>query len=76
MKKSNYELVLEVIENYDDEEILKDFKSEFKKGENIKKKDYVDFCFRYIDDISERYYINLNWKYIKSGGDESVFDNE
>ena len=76
MKKSNYDLVLEIIESYNDKEMLNDFKSEFKKDKNIKKKDYIDFCYRYIDDMSEMYYIKLNWKYIKSGGDESVFDNE
>ena len=76
MKKSNYDLVLEIIESYNDEEMLNDFKSEFKKDKNIKKKDYINFCYEYIDDMSEMYYIKLNWKYIKSGGDESVFDNE
>ena len=76
MKKSNYDLVLEIIENYDNEKILSDFKNEFKKDENIEKKDYIDFCYKYMDDMGEMYYIKLNWKYIKSGGDESVFDDE
>ena len=76
MKKSNYDLVLEIIESYDDEEILSDFKDRFIEGKNISKKDYEEFCYEYIDDMSEMYYIKLNWKYIKSGGDESVFDNE
>ena len=33
------------------------------------------FCSEYIDDISEMYYIKLNWKWIKKGGDDSVYDN-
>ena len=76
MNKSNYDLVLEVIEYYDDEEILDDFKSRFVEGKNISKKDYEEFCYEYIDDGSDGYYIDLNWKFIKSGGDWSVFDNE
>lgn len=74
MKKSNYDLVLEVIESYEMENVLNDFKNKFEEGKNISKNDYFVFCEKYIDDMSELYYINLNWKYIKSGGDESVFD--
>jgi hypothetical protein len=73
--KNNYELVLQIIESYENEEILNDFKSKFKVGENIKKKDYMLFCIEYMDDISEMYYIKLNWKWIKKGGDDSVYDN-
>jgi hypothetical protein len=76
LEKSNYDLVLEVIENYDDEEILNDFKSKFNEGYNINKKEFVKFCEYYIDDMSEMGYIKLNWKYIESGGDESVYDEE
>jgi len=74
MKKSNYDLVLEVIENFEDLFVLEEFKNEFKEGENISEKEFVMFCKRYMDDMSELYYINLNWKYIESGGDDSVFD--
>jgi hypothetical protein len=74
MKKSNYDLVKEIIESYEKEEILNDFKSKFVEGKNIKKKDYFEFCGKYIDDMSEEYYIRLNWKYIRKGGDESVYD--
>jgi len=73
-KVSNYDLVKEIIENYEDEDILNDFLNEFKVEKNISRVKYIDFCMRYIDDMSELYYIKLNWKYIKSGGDESVFD--
>ncbi len=74
MKKSNYDLVLEVIESYEDEEILNDFKSKFEVGKNISKKKYFEFCNFYVNDTSEGYYIRLNWKYIMSGGDENVFE--
>jgi len=72
--KSNYDLVLEVIENYDDEEILNDFKDRFIVGENISKEDYFKFCTEYNSDCSDDYYVKLNWKYIESGGDVDVFE--
>ena len=72
---SNYNLVLEVIESYESQDILNDFLKTFEPGKNITRKKYVEFCSKYVDDASEGYYINLNWKYIKSGGDESVYDN-
>lgn len=74
MNKNNYDLVLEVIESYDNEDVLNDFRNEFEISKNISKKDYMEFCGKWIDDVSDFYYINLNWKYIRSGGDESVFD--
>jgi hypothetical protein len=74
MIKNNYDLVLEVIKNYESERILNDFKIIFIEGENISKEDFWNFNYKYIDDISEEYYIKLNWKYIESGGDESIFD--
>ena len=40
MKKSNYDLVLEIIESYEDEEILNDFKNEFEVGKNVSKSKY------------------------------------
>jgi len=76
MNKSNYDLVLYVIESYDDEKILDDFKSRFVEDENINEEDYIKFCYEYISDGNDGYYIDLNWKFIESGGDWSVFDNE
>jgi hypothetical protein len=76
MKKSNYDLVLEVIENYEEIDILNDFLNEFEKDKNISKSEFFKFCEKYIDDMSEIYYIKLNWKYIMSDGDESVYDDE
>jgi len=74
MSTNNYNLVLEIIESYDNVNILNDFKDEFPVNKNIRKNEYLNFCMNYIDDGSEMYYINLNWKYIKSGGNESVYD--
>lgn len=73
MIKSNYYFVLEVIKSYEIEKVLSDFKDRFVEGENISKDDYWDFCWNYIDDISEGYDIDLNWKWIESGGDWDVF---
>jgi hypothetical protein len=57
-----------------DEEVINDFYNSFEKGEDISWEDYNEFCSKYIDDSSEYYYIKLNWKFIVSGGDESVYD--
>ena len=75
MNKNNYNLVLEVIKCCD-EEVLEDFKNRFIENENISKEDYEEFCYEYISDGSDGYYIDLTWKFIESGGDWSVFDNE
>ena len=72
--KSNYDLVLEIIESYEMDDILSDFKKVFKKDKNVSKDDYFEFCKGWIDDMSEMDYVNLNWLYIESGGDESVYD--
>jgi hypothetical protein len=75
MKNSNYDLVLEIVESYEAEDIMNDFKEEFEVGSNISKSEFVEFFNKYIDDMSETYYIGLNWKYVNSGGDDSVYDN-
>jgi len=74
MKESNYDLVKEIVLSCEDERILKSFNEEFKVGEDVSRDKYDKFFMRFIDDISEEYYIRLNWKYIGSGGDESVYD--
>jgi hypothetical protein len=74
MKNSNYDLVLEIVKSYEAEDILDDFKSEFEEGSDISKSEFVEFFNRYIDDMSEVYFIGLNWKYVDSGGDEGVYD--
>jgi len=74
MKESNYDLVKEIVLSCEDERILKSFNEEFKVGEDVSRDKYDKFFMRFIDDISEEYYIRLNWKYIESGGDESVYD--
>ena len=50
------------------------FLEEFEEGEDVSRDKYDKFCMRFIDDVSEEYYVRLNWKYIISGGDESVYD--
>ena len=70
---NNYNVVLEVIESYEDEDILKDFKSKFKINKYISECDFYEFNMNHISDMSEEYYIKLNWEYIESG-DESVFN--
>ena len=71
---SNYKLVLDVVESYDDEDIMKDFLETFPEGKNISKVEFFKFFYYWIDDASEYRYIKLHWKYVKSGGDESVYD--
>ena len=60
-KVRDYNYVKEVIESYEDEEILNDFLDEFEEGKDIKYKDYLDFCYNYIDDLSEIMFIECNW---------------
>ena len=69
--KASYEDVLDIIDSYEDEEVLNDFKAKFPEGEPISKKDYSDFAIDYIDDMSEVGFIQANWISIF---DENVFD--
>lgn len=66
-----YEDVLGVIESYEDEDILNDFKTEFPEGEPVNKRDYSDFSISLIDDMSEVGFIQANWISIF---DEDIFD--
>lgn len=61
IKVRDYLYVKEVIESYEDEDILNDFLNEFEVGKEIKYDDYFEFCYKWIDDMSETYYINCNW---------------
>jgi hypothetical protein len=60
-KVRDYNFVKEIIESYEDEEILNDFLNEFEEDKEIKYEDYFDFCYNYIDDMSEVDYIKGNW---------------
>lgn len=60
-KFRSYNYVKEVIESYEVEEILNDFLNEFEVGKDISYEDYFSFCYKYIDDMSETYYIKCNW---------------
>ncbi len=75
MKKSNYDLVLWVIENYEDEIILNDFKQKFEPGKNISKVEWSKFNEKYMGDMGEWYYVRQHWAFIESGGDESVYED-
>jgi len=74
--KNNYNLVLEVVKSYEDEKKLEEFLNKFEINKNISYEEYCEFCVSSISDCSDWYYINLNWEYIESGGDESVYDKE
>jgi len=76
MKNSNYDLVLEIVKSYEAEDILNDFSNEFKEGSNISKSEFVEFFNKYIDDMSEVEFIKNNWKYVESGGDWSVLEED
>ena len=57
----SYEDVLDIIDSYEDGEILNDFKAEFPEGKAISKEDYFEFANRLIDDRSEIDFIQANW---------------
>jgi predicted Ser/Thr protein kinase len=63
-KVRDYNFVKEIIESYEDEEILNDFLNEFEEDKEIKYENYFDFCYNYIDDMSEVDYIKGNWNEI------------
>ena len=63
-KVRDYNFVKEIIESYEDEEILNDFLNEFEEDKEIKYENYFDFCYNYIDDRSEVDYIKGNWNEI------------
>jgi len=67
-KESNYDLVLQVIEMYEDQDIMDDFINEFPQGDRISKGKFVEFFNRYIDDMSEVQFIKENWDWVKNGG--------
>ena len=59
-----YEKVLDIIKSYEDESILRDFKSKkskFPEGKPVNKKDYSDFAITLIDDMSEVDFVQANW---------------
>ena len=60
-KTRGYDYVKEVIESYEDDEILNDFLNEFEVGKDINYDDYFNFCYGYIDDMSEIQFIKCNW---------------
>jgi hypothetical protein len=60
-KTRSYDYVKEVIESCEDEEMLNDFLNEFEIDKDIIYKDYLDFCYNYIDDLSEIMFIENNW---------------
>jgi hypothetical protein len=79
----SYEEVLDVIESYEDDEILEDFKAKFPEGKDISREDYSDFTINYVDDMSEVAYIQTNWIsisdpdiYDKAGMTESQMDED
>jgi replicative superfamily II helicase len=56
-----YEDVLNIIESYEDEDMLNDFINEFPEGEPINRTQYDNFVMDYIDDMSEVSFIQANW---------------
>jgi hypothetical protein len=60
-KVRSFDFVKDIIESYEDEDILNDFLNKFEVDKEIKYEDYFDFCYNYIDDMSEVYYIKCNW---------------
>ena len=57
----SYNDVLDIIEDYEDEDILDNFKAEFPEGKDISREDYNNFAEEYMDDMSEVDYIKANW---------------
>jgi hypothetical protein len=60
-KERDFNFVKEIIESYEEEDILNDFLDEFEVGKEISYNEYYEFCYKWIDDMSEVYYIKCNW---------------
>jgi hypothetical protein len=60
-KVRDFNFVKEIIESYEEEDILNDFLDEFEVGKEISYNEYYEFCYKWIDDMSEVYYIKCNW---------------
>ena len=59
--EASYEDVLDIIESYEMDDVLEDFKAEFPEGEPVSKDDYSQFAMTLIDDMSEVDFIQANW---------------
>ena len=59
--EASYKDVLDIMESYEMDDVLEDFKAEFPKGEPISKDDYSEFAMTLIDDMSEVAFIQANW---------------
>jgi len=69
--QASFEDVFNVIQSYEDDEILDDFTSKFPSIKPVNKEKYLNFTMKYIDDMSERDYIKANWI---SMFDEDVYE--
>ena len=57
----SYSDVLSIIEQYESKDELDDFKTRFPENKDISKKDFFQFNYEYVDDMSEIAYIKANW---------------
>jgi hypothetical protein len=69
--QASFEDVFNVIQSYENDEILDDFTSKFPSIKPVNKEKYLNFTMNYIDDMSERDYIKANWV---SMFDEDVYE--
>ena len=69
--QASFEDVFNVIQSYEDDEILDDFTSKFPSIKPINKEKYRNFAMKYIDDMSDMNYIKANWI---SMFDEDVYE--
>jgi hypothetical protein len=56
-----YKDALEIIESYEDEDILNDFTTQFPEGEPVTKQAYEAFTTPLVDDSADYQYIAANW---------------
>ena len=75
-EQTNYDLVLQIVKSHEDDDVLNDFNNAFQQGQNITKDEFFNFFEQYMDDMGELSDIEKNWKFVESGGDYSVFDDE
>jgi hypothetical protein len=69
--QASFEDVFNIIQSYEDDEILDDFTSKFPSIKPVNKEKYRNFAMKYIDDMSDMNYIKANWI---SMFDEDVYE--
>ena len=71
---TNYDKVKNIIEDYNDYEIMEKFYDTFKKGWEISYEEYITFTKQFMGDVGDIEFIRANWDYYVNGN-KNAFDD-